>query len=98
MPGNPFPFPKSSTPGARPGEGEGRLFNCYSVVEGDRSYVRRTAGLAQLVATGKTGIRGLLDVNGVLYVVYTGSVVTVGEARALLRPRGRAAEVEGVRD
>ena len=77
MPGNPFPFPKSSTPGARPGEGEGRLFNCYSVVEGDRSYVRRTAGLAQLVATGKTGIRGLLDVNGVLYVVYTGSVVTV---------------------
>lgn len=77
MPGTPFPIPKSSTPGARAGEGEGRLFNCYSTVEGDRSYVRRTAGLAQLVATGKTGIRGLLDVNGVLYVVYTGSVVTV---------------------
>lgn len=77
MPGSPFPIPKSSTPGARAGEGEGRLFNCYATVEGDRSYVRRTAGLAQLVATGKTGIRGLLDVNGVLYVVYTGSVVTV---------------------
>lgn len=77
MPGTPFPIPKSSTPGSRPGEGEGRLMNCYSVTEGDRSYVRRTAGLAQLVATGKTGIRGLLDVNGVLYVVYTGSVVTV---------------------
>ncbi|MBD3844264.1 hypothetical protein IED13_01040 [Bosea sp. SSUT16] len=77
MPGTPFPVPKSSTPGSRPGEGEGRLFNCYSVTEGDRSYVRRTAGLAQLVATGKTGIRGLIDVNGVLYVVFTGSVVTV---------------------
>lgn len=77
MSGTPFPIPKSSTPGARAGEGEGRLFNCYAVTEGDRSYVRRTAGLAQLVATGKTGIRGLLDVNGVLYVVYTGSVVTV---------------------
>ncbi len=77
MPGTPFPIPKSSTPGARPGEGEGRLFNCYSVTEGDRSYVRRTAGLARLVATGKTGIRGLLDVNGVLYVVFDGSVVTV---------------------
>ncbi|MEK1931855.1 MAG: hypothetical protein AAAC47_19145, partial [Pararhizobium sp.] len=77
MPGSPFPFPKSSTPGARPGEGEGRLFNCYNVVEGDRTYVRRTAGLAQLVATGKTGIRGLIDINGVLYVVFTGSVVTV---------------------
>lgn len=77
MPGTPFPIPKSSTPGARPGEGEGRLFNCYAVTEGDRSYVRRTAGLARLVATGKTGIRGLIDVNGVLYVVFDGSVVTV---------------------
>lgn len=77
MPGSPFPVPKSSTPGSRPGEGEGRLFNCFSVTEGDRSYVRRTAGLAQLVATGKSGIRGLIDVNGVIYVVFTGSVVTV---------------------
>lgn len=77
MAGSPFPVPKSSTPGARAGEGEGRLFNCQAVTEGDRSYVRRTAGLARLVGTGKTGIRGLLDVNGVLYVVYTGSVVTV---------------------
>ncbi len=77
MPGSPFPIPKSSTPGSRPGEGEGRLVNCYSVTEGDRSYVRRTPGLARLLATGKTGIRGLIDVNGVLYVVYTGSVVTV---------------------
>ena len=45
MAGTPFPIPKSSTPGARAGEGEGRLFNCYAVTEGDRSYVRRTAGL-----------------------------------------------------
>lgn len=80
MAGTPFPIPKSSTPGARPGEGEGRLFNCNTVQEGDRTYARRTAGLAQLVATGKTGIRGLLDVNGVLYVVWTGSVVTVSGA------------------
>lgn len=77
MAGTPFPIPKSSTPGARPGEGEGRLFNCYTVQEGDRTYARRTAGLERLVGTGKSGIRGLLDVNGVLYVVYTGSVVSV---------------------
>jgi len=25
----PFQFPKSSTPGARQGEGEGRLMNCF---------------------------------------------------------------------
>lgn len=77
MPGSPLPFPKSSTPGSRPGEGEGRLMNCYSVTEGDRSYIRRTPGLEQVSATGKGGIRGLIDVNGVLYVVFTGSVVTV---------------------
>lgn len=74
MPRNPFPFPKSSTPGARPGEGEGRLFNCYSVVEGDRSYVRRTPGLALLTAMGGTGFRGGIDVNGVRYGVFNGSV------------------------
>ncbi|CAN7663027.1 hypothetical protein LJR009_006051 [Bosea sp. LjRoot9] len=73
----PLPFPKSSTPGVRPGEGEGRYVNCEAVEEGGRSYVRRAAGLARLVATGKAGIRGLLDVNGVLYVVWTGSVTTV---------------------
>lgn len=77
MAGTPFPIPKSSTPGSRPGEGEGRLFNCFNVTEGERSYVRRTPGLARLIATGQAGIRGLLDVNDVLYVVYTGSVVTV---------------------
>lgn len=77
MAGTPFPIPRNSTPGARAGEGEGRLMNCYFVKEGDRSYVRRDPGLAQLVATGKTGVRGMLDVNGTLYVVFTGSVVTV---------------------
>jgi hypothetical protein len=51
--------------------------NCYPVTEGGRSYVRRVPGLAQLVATGKTGIRGMLDVNGVLYIVWNGSVTTV---------------------
>lgn len=80
MTGTPFPIPKSSTPGARPGEGEGRLFNCYAVTEGDRSYVRLPRGLTALADTAKTGIRGMLDVNGVLYVVYTGSVVTVSGA------------------
>lgn len=72
-----FPFPKSSTPGARAGEGEGRYINCEPVVEGERSYVRRAPGLARLVATAQTGIRGLIDVNGVLYVVWAGSVTTV---------------------
>ncbi len=77
MSGTPSPFAKSSTPGVRAGEGEGRYINCEPMQEGGRAYVRRTAGLSRLCETGKTGIRGLLDVNGVLYVVFTGSVVTV---------------------
>ena len=77
MAGQPFPFPKSSTPGARAGEGEGRFVNCYQVQEGGRSYVRRVPGLSQVVATAKTGIRGMLDVNGVIYIVWNGSVTTV---------------------
>ena len=77
MAGTPFPYPKSSTPGSRDGEGEGRYMNCAPVTEGERSYVRPVSGLALLVHTDKIGIRGLLDVDGVIYVVWTGSVVTV---------------------
>lgn len=71
MPGLPFPLPKSSTPGARAGEGEGRYVNCYASIEGERVYVRRTPGLARLVATGGSGVfRGGIDVNGAIYVVF----------------------------
>ena len=96
MTGSPFPYPKSSTPGARAGEGEGRYVNCYSVTEGGRSYVRRAPGLAQLVATGKTGIRGMLDVNGVKYVVFNGSVVTVSAGGTVTTLTGTVAGSDGV--
>jgi hypothetical protein len=74
---SPFPFPKSSTPGSRPGEGEGRYLNCYSVTEGGRSYVRPAPGVTTSVTADKTGVRGLLSVNSDIYVVYTGSVVRI---------------------
>lgn len=74
---SPFPFPKSSTPGARAGEGEGRYMNCEPVTEGERSYVRRSIGLAQGANVGGTGVRGMLDVNGVIYVVIGTAVKTV---------------------
>lgn len=77
MAGTPFPIPKSSTPGARAGEGEGRLLNCYAVTEGDRSYVRLVPGLVEHVNTAKGTPRGMLSVNGVIYIVYSGAVVWV---------------------
>ncbi len=72
-----FPFPDSSTPGVRPGEGEGRYVNCEPLREGERSYVRRVPGLAQGANVGGTGVRGMLDVNGVIYIVIGTAVKTV---------------------
>lgn len=74
MVGVPFPFPDSSTPGVRPGEGEGRYVNCEPVKEGERSYVRRVPGLVNGANVGGVGVRGMLDVNGVTYAV-TGTAV-----------------------
>jgi hypothetical protein len=76
----PFPFPKSSTPGARAGEGEGRLVGCFATTEGGRSYIRPIPGFATAFAiTGPSaGVRGVLSVNDTqVYIVYTGSVIFV---------------------
>jgi hypothetical protein len=73
----PVSFPKSSTPGLRPGEGEGRLINAYYEEAGDAQYIRRTPGLMGLVDTGKSGPRGLADVNGVIYGVFANTAVRV---------------------
>lgn len=68
------PFPLSSTPGLRPGEGEGRVVNGYNVKEGDTVYNRRCPGLEVYVATGGTGNRGMIDLNGTIYVAYSDGV------------------------
>ena len=72
-----IPFPLSSTPGARPGEGEGRIVNGYNTKEGDRIYNRRCPGLSVFADAGQSGPRGQIDVNGTLYAVYAGAVVKV---------------------
>ncbi|MBA1156930.1 hypothetical protein [Microvirga mediterraneensis] len=53
------------------------MINGYAEQAGDTIYIRRTPGLLGLADTGKTGPRGLIDVNGVLYAAYTDSVVKV---------------------
>lgn len=75
-----IPFPLSSTPGLRPGEGEGRVINGYNVKEGDRVYNRRSPGLSVFANVGKTGLRGVIDVNGSLYAVYSDAVLKVSAA------------------
>jgi hypothetical protein len=89
-------FPMSSTPGLRPGEGEGRLINAYTEKAGDTFYIRRTPGLVAFANTGKTGPRGLIDVNGTIYAAYTDSVVKVAPGGAVTVLSGTLPGSDGV--
>ncbi|MBF9234687.1 hypothetical protein [Microvirga alba] len=90
------PFPLSSTPGLRPGEGEGRIVNGYNEKAGDRVYNRRSAGLSVFANTTKSGPRGLIDVNGTLYAVYSGAVVKVSSAGTVTTLTGSIPGTDGV--
>jgi len=85
-------FPITTSPGARAGEGAGRLINCYAerLTDGARAqYARRRApGLRLIATTEEVGCRGLHYFNGVLYaamaetlykVTLSGSTYTVTE-------------------
>lgn len=86
-----IPFPLSSAPGGSPGEGAGRLLNCFAEPLGPTAssgaVFRRTPGLTTLATAAQTGCRGLMEVNGVVYAVIgtqlvyldsTGAVTVVG--------------------
>lgn len=90
------PYPLSSTPGQRPGEGEGRLINCYSEKSGDTVYIRRSPGLVMVADTGRTGPRGSIEVNGTTYVAYTDCVVAVSAANAVTVLSGALPGSDGV--
>src|SRR5215211_2077084 len=70
-----IPFPLSSTPGSRAGEGQGRLLNCYAEKEGDVVYWRRVAGLAASLNTGGSTPRGLYkDKSNTVWSAYSGAL------------------------
>jgi hypothetical protein len=55
-----IPFPRSSTPGRLPGEGEGRLINVRAATNGDTPYLTRVPGLVGLGSgSGQVLPRGL---------------------------------------
>lgn len=64
-------FPITTAPGARAGEGGGRLINCYAEkLSGEartRYARRRSPGLRLMATTAEVGCRGLHFYNGVLY-------------------------------
>jgi len=57
-----LPFPKSSTPGVLPGEGEGILLNAHLVKQGGTEVIRRVPGSVYFGAGGFL-CRGLIDVR-----------------------------------
>lgn len=69
-------FPTSSAPGDRPGEGSGRLINCYAEAldNGARKQFvrRRSPGLRRAASTNLyAGCRGFHYYNGNLYVAFS---------------------------
>lgn len=70
-----IPFPVSNTPGAKPQESGGRIVNGYVEELGDqapnKTVIRRGPGLVNFGTTTRTGYRGSIVVNGVLYAAYT---------------------------
>jgi hypothetical protein len=80
-----IPFPLSSSPGATPQEGAGRLINCYAeplgkVVESDKKTAppavvwRKCPGLALFAASSQSGHRGSILVDNTLYAAWSGKV------------------------
>lgn len=72
-----IPYPQSSTPGQRPGEGQGRLINCFCEVDGASWSWLVLPGLVAFTDLGVPGYRGAINVNGLLYVAVGNAVQTV---------------------
>lgn len=71
-------FPVSHSPGLRASEGAGRLYGCYAepIGEGGRAIAvrHRSPGLVNFGTTSRTGCRGLIEVEGTLYVAFDGKL------------------------
>lgn len=72
-----IPFPKSSLPGQQPGEGQGRLINCYCEVDAGVPTWRASPGFSLFCDTTLSTPRGFLNNGGVLYAAFENDVVTI---------------------
>ena len=69
-------FPLTHSPGLKASEGAGRLYGCYAepLGEGARAaaVLHRSPGLVGWGTTSKSGYRGSIEVQGVLYSAFSG--------------------------
>ncbi|WP_262268620.1 hypothetical protein [Microvirga yunnanensis] len=91
-----IPYPVSSTPGQRPGEGQGRLINVYAETLGESIRYLGTPGLAVFANAGKSTPRGMIEVNGDVYAVYAAGVVKVAANGAVTALAGSIPGTDGV--
>jgi hypothetical protein len=74
----PIPFPVQTAPGAKSQESGGRIVNGYVEELGDqapnKTVIRRGPGLLNFGTSDRTGYRGAIVVNSVLYVGYSGKL------------------------
>jgi hypothetical protein len=76
-------FPVTTAPGARPGEGAGRLINCFAekLQDGARAQFarRRSPGLTAMAASEFNGMRGMHYYNGNLFIAQAERLLYVSE-------------------
>jgi hypothetical protein len=70
-------FPKSSMPGQRPGEGQGRLINCFCEVDGQIPTWRTVPGLKAFVDLGIGNPRGAIVKGTLLYLAVLNQLLSV---------------------
>ena len=74
-----IPFPTSSNPGQAPGEGSGRVLNCYAYKDGDGVRWRPLPGLTPFASTPAGTVRGMLVIGNLVYAVVGSSVLQVAK-------------------
>src|SRR5215207_9834837 len=82
-----LPFPKSSTPGVLPGEGEGRLINAYTTKMGGQDVIRRIPGLTSVGTAGANGCRGMMYLNALdvgIYGAWSGAAYRISGGSPVL--------------
>jgi len=73
-----IPYPLQTNPGLHGQESGGRLINCYvdelpKSAKARRIY-RRAPGLRSWGTTARTGMRGAIEIGGILYVAFNGQL------------------------
>jgi len=86
-------FPQSSSPGERPGEGQGRLVNAMAVADGSEIKFDNVPGLQAVADLGRGGPRGMLVAGPLLYVAVQDRLLSMnGNLAPTVLLRGLAGE------